>query len=68
MNHGACGGLLWRAIIRGCACRTLREIKLLRFLKHDNIIALVDIQPPEVLICVSPGWQMGDRFRPAACA
>merc|ERR1719230_1335686 len=28
------------------AKRTLREIKLLRFLKHDNIIALVDIQPP----------------------
>ena len=28
------------------ARRTLREIKLLRFLNHDNIIALVDIQPP----------------------
>ena len=28
------------------AKRTLREIKLLRFLNHDNIIALVDIQPP----------------------
>ena len=28
------------------AKRTLREIKLLRFLNHENIIALVDIQPP----------------------
>ena len=28
------------------AKRTLREIKLLRFLNHENIIALVDVQPP----------------------
>jgi mitogen-activated protein kinase 1/3 len=35
------------AIVDGTdAKRTLREIKLLRFLNHENIIALVDIQPP----------------------
>ncbi|CAM9913360.1 unnamed protein product, partial [Phaeothamnion confervicola] len=31
------------------AKRILREIKLLRFFRHDNIIRLVDIQPPPSL-------------------